>query len=181
MNSKKCLMLLAAAFFSFFSQAQQKKITWSETPLTWQDFEGDPDSKSDYSANVNSGISYTWTFSTETGEPVLVYEVSSSFYPELSWKKQTINDPDYLLKHEQTHFDISELHARKLRKALENYQVGRNVRQDLKKIYQKIERERVKMQQQFDFETSHSENRDAELKWREFVSKELQNLQEYAS
>lgn len=181
MRTVKCVLLLAAAFFSISLQAQERKIPWSEKPLNWQDFQGEPDLESNYSANLNSGIAYSWTYSTATGEPVLVYDVSSSFYPDLSWKKPKLSDPEYLLKHEQTHFDISELHARKLRKALESYEIGRSVRQDLKRIYQKIEAQRVEMQNVFDAETSHSENRGAEMEWRKYVSEELRKLQQYAS
>ena len=78
------------------------------------------------------------------------------------------------------HFDISELHARKLREALADYEIGRNIRQDLKRIYNKIESERVSMQNKFDRETSHSENRSEEMKWRKFVAEELKKLEEYS-
>ena len=173
--------LVAMAIFSISVFAQQKKIAWSEKPLSWDDFQAKADASSNYSANLNSGISYSWTFSTASGKPVLIYEVTSSFYPDLSWKKQQINDPNYLLEHEQTHFNISELHARKLRKALANYEVGRSVRQDLKKIYQDIEAERVEMQHQFDEETSHSEKRLIEMEWRKYVAEELKKLQQYSA
>lgn len=164
-----------------FSQEKEEKLNWQEDrPLTWEDFKAIPDNTESYSANTNSGMSYSWNYSTASGQPVLEFEVFSNFYPGLSWVKQIENE-DYLLAHEQLHFDISELHARKLRKALDEYEIGRSIRQDLKRIYNSIDAERSAMQNQFDRETSHSENRKAEMQWREFVKKELAKLQNYSS
>lgn len=148
--------------------------------LTWEDFKAQPDKSNSYSANTNSGISYSWNYSTASGKPVLEHEVFTNFYPNLSWVKQ-IQDEEYLLAHEQLHFDISELHARKLRKALDGYEIGRNIRLDLKRIYKRIEAERDSMQNQFDKETSHSENKSAEMRWRKFVGDELESLKDYSS
>ncbi|APU69310.1 DUF922 domain-containing protein [Christiangramia flava] len=175
-----CLIAIVWFFGSSSSEAQQEKISWSQNrPITWSDFRGAPEENSPYSANVNSGIGYSWSYSTASGEPILVFEVSCSFYPELSWRKATITDADYLLEHERAHFDISELHARKLQQALENYEIGRTVRLDLRRIYQKIESERVAMQERFDKETSHSENRNKELEWQVYIDRELEKLKSF--
>lgn len=174
-------ILFLLHFSNSFSQEKEEKIKWKEDrPLTWDDFKAIPDETNSYSANTNSGISYAWNYSTASGKPVLEFEVFSNFYPERSWVKD-IEDEDYLLAHEQLHFDISELHARKLRKALDEYEIGRNIRQDLKRIYNTIDAERSAMQNKFDKETSHSENWEAEMRWREFVANELASLKNYSS
>ena len=163
------------------AQEKNEKIKWDEKrPLNWADFKAEPDTTNDYSANTNSGMSYSWNYSTASGKPVLEHEVFSNFYPNLSWVKDIENE-EYLLAHEQLHFDISELHARKLRRAIEEYEIARNIRQDLKRIYSKIEADRVAMQNQFDRETSHSENRKAEMKWRKFVASELEKFKDYSN
>lgn len=179
--------LVAILFFAIacnlnsFSQDKKERIRWQEDrPLTWEDFKAEPDESLSYSANTNSGIGYSWDYSTASGTPVLKHEVTSNFYPELSWVKD-VDDLEYLLAHEQLHFDISELHARKLRKALAEYEIGRNIRLDLKRIYNKIETERSLMQKSFDKETSHSENYEAEMRWRMFVANELEKLKKYSS
>ncbi len=107
------------------------------------------------------------------------YEVQSNFYPGNSWVKPDKKDA-YLLAHEQLHFDISELHARKLRKALEEYKLTKNVKQDLQKIYKTIETERHEMQQKFDQESRHSMQKDAEEKWQRFVRAELEKYEDFA-
>ncbi|SDR66896.1 DUF922 domain-containing protein [Gramella sp. MAR_2010_147] len=164
-----------------FAQEKEEKILWKASrSLQWEDFKGQPDASNSYAANTNSGIGYTWSYSTASGKPILVHQVFTNFYPNLSWVTEIQNE-EYLLAHEQLHFDISELHARKLRKALYHYEIGRNIRQDLKKLYRRIESERVFMQNQFDKETSHSEIRSAEMRWRQFVADELKKLEDYSS
>lgn len=180
---KNLLLLFFLTYFpmNMYSQEKEEKIKWQENrPLTWDDFKAIPDGPTEYSANTNSGISYSWSYSTASGEPVLTYEIFSNFYPQLSWVRE-IHDEEYLLAHEQLHFDISELHARKLRKAMGEYEIGRNIRQDLKSIYAKIEKDRVQMQNRFDRETAHSENKEAEMRWREFIATELIKYREFSN
>ena len=180
----KRILLLIFSLLSgsgLFSQESDDKIKWREDrPLTWEDFQAEPDTTISYSANTNSGISYGWNYSTASGEPVLDHEVFTNFYPKRSWVKNIENE-EYLLAHEQLHFDISELHARKLRKALDEYEIGRSIRQDLKRLYNRIEAERVSMQNKYDKETSHSEIREAEMRWRKFIQQELKKLEKYSS
>ena len=180
---KRSFHLIFSLFFvsALFSQETEKKIKWSDDrPLTWEDFQAEPDATNSYSANTNSGISYGWNYSTASGEPILDHEVFTNFYPERSWVKDIENE-EYLLAHEQLHFDISELHARKLRKVLDEYEIGRSIRQDLKRLYNRIEAERDSMQNKFDKETSHSEIREEEMRWRGFVQQELKKLEKYSS
>ena len=156
------------------------RYTYSEHPkLTWEDFKAEPKTSSQFQANTNSGFSYSWSYSSNNGEMKLTYDVYSTFYPNRSWV-----DPEHktakLLAHEQLHFDISELHARKLLKALSEYKLGRNIRQDLKSIYTKIEKERIAMQQSFDKESNHSLNAEEEQRWQNFIAKELQNLEQFS-
>ncbi|TBW28505.1 DUF922 domain-containing protein [Gramella sp. KN1008] len=175
------LVLVFACNFKCFSQEKKEKLRWQEDrPLRWEDFKAEPDESTSYSANTNSGIAYSWDYSTASGKPVLNHEVTSNFYPNLSWVKD-IKEKEYLLAHEQLHFDITELHARKLRKALAEYEIGRNIRLDLKRIYNNIETERTSMQKLFDKETGHSENREAEMRWRKYISGELEKLKEFSS
>ena len=171
------LFLLFSAENSF--SQDQVKIEWEEgETLSWADFKATPKKGVAYEANTNSGISFSWSYSTESGQPVLKYEVVTNFFPLLSWVKEAEED-EYLLGHEQLHFDISELHARKLRKAIDEYEPGRSIRRDLNTLYEKIEKERVAMQKLFDAETNHSIDEKAESRWRKFIRAELEKLSAY--
>lgn len=180
MISKRVIIPFLFSSIFFFGQNKNEKIRWStERPLTWEDFRATPEESNRWSANTNSGISYSWSYSTASGEPVLIHEVFSNFYPNHSWVKK-VRDKEYLLAHEQLHFDISEIHARKLRKALSNYEASESIKKDLKKIYKNVEAERVAMQKKFDAETAHSEDRQAEYRWRKFVALKLKELAAYS-
>lgn len=160
---------------------EDEKLSWAEERmLSWDDFKASPKKHLPYKANTNSGISFSWN-STERERGIeLNYEVGSNFYPNRSWVKE-IEEVEYLLAHEQLHFNITELHARKLRKALENYEAGDKMKKELDAIYSEIEQQHSQMQQQFDKETNHSINKEAELKWRHFVKLELDKLSDYSS
>ncbi|MBZ9730328.1 DUF922 domain-containing Zn-dependent protease [Salegentibacter sp. JZCK2] len=178
---KPWLFLLIFVFAMPVLAQENEKVSWNaEKPLNWSDFKASPKRHLPYRANTNSGLSFSWN-STESNSGIeLNYEIGSNFYPNRSWVKE-IEEVDYLLAHEQLHFDITELHARKLRKALEAYEPGGNMKKELEAIYSEIEKQRRQMQAQFDRETNHSINKEAEFKWRAFVKQELDKLSKYSS
>jgi hypothetical protein len=159
---------------------ENEKVSWDkEKSLNWSDFKASPKKHLPYKANTNSGLSFSWNSTESSSGIVLNYEVGSNFYPYRSWVKE-IEEVEYLLAHEQLHFNITELHARKLRKALENYKPSGKMKKELDVIYSEIEKQRRQMQTQFDKETKHSINKEAEFKWRQFVKQELEKLSDYS-
>ncbi len=160
-----------------------EKIYWVEDGLSWKNFKAIPDEASKFDANTNAGLSFSWGVKNNNGAIELTYEVISYFNPHLSWVKKE-SDNDYLLKHEQLHFDITELHARKLRKKLSEVDT-RSLLKDpkavLTRIYQSVENERTSMQSKFDKESRHSLDKDGEARWRHFVKSELLRYEDVAS
>lgn len=155
-----------------FSYAEKSKLEWS-------DFRGEPKQKSDFDASVNTGITYQWSISKDFGNIELKYDVDSFCYPSLSWVKKE-QSTTYLLLHEQLHFDISELHARIMRKKLKEYKPSNNVRKDLNMMYKRVERMRVNMQEQYDDETDHSKNKESQSKWENKVKNLMWYYRNYA-
>ncbi len=173
-----CLVIVFMA--QTFVYAQEETFTYADhSQLQWEDFKATPKLHSQYHANTNSGFSYSWSYSKTNGEITLEYDVFSTFYPYSSWVHPDHKNAE-LLAHEQAHFDISELHARKLRKAMDVYKPGRSIRNDLRIIYNDIEAKRVKMQKLYDAESEHSQNEQGELKWQTFIIAELKRLDAYA-
>lgn len=163
------------------AQHDPEKIYWQEEPLSWEDFQAKPDKNSSFQANTNAGLSYSWNLRNENGVVSLRYEVFSYFNPESSWVVPS-SKSDYLLSHEQLHFDITELHARKLRKVLASLkveQLGKDPKRVLNSFYSRIEKERALMQQKYDRETNHSLNKEAEARWQKYVKEELGKLKDY--
>ncbi|MFC5048964.1 DUF922 domain-containing protein [Aquimarina hainanensis] len=135
--------LAVILFLVFPNDGYVEKFSYAEkSKLDWSDFRGEPDWNSDFDAVVITGITYQWSYGKDEGEIALDYKVDSFCYPSQSWAKIG-QRTDYLLNHEQLHFDISELHARILRKRLKDYKPGKNIRRDLNKMYKLVERMRT--------------------------------------
>ncbi|MDR6301459.1 DUF922 domain-containing protein [Mesonia maritima] len=168
-------------FFGSFlgiAQENEEKLYWSETTLTWKDFKGKPDPTNPYQANTYSGFSFSWSLQNDADGRKFVYEIKSYFLPNQSWVKDG-KETDYLLNHEQLHFDISDYYARKFNQELIDFDDSgslKQVQQRLQKIYQKIENDRQTMQQKYDKETDHSKNKEAQQKWNEKVKDLLSQL-----
>ncbi len=157
-----------------FSYAEKSK-------LDWFDFKGEPKHRSEFDASLNTGITYQWSYSSQDrGAIELNYEVNSFCYPTESWVKKGYRTY-YLLSHEQLHFDISELHARIMRKRLQEYKPGKNIKRELNKMYKLVERMRINMQEQYDVETDHSRNKENQKKWEKKIRTLIKYYQDYGA
>ena len=116
-------------------------------------------------ASVNGVIDYDYT-------------IKCHFYPNESWYDKT-RASAYILKHEQTHFDISELHARILRKRISEASFSRNVKTEIRALYEAAEVDRRIMQNRFDSESEHSKNKELEYKWEAFVADQLRTYERF--
>lgn len=174
------MKLLFGILFSIiiFSKKDTEKIFWNEShKLSWEDFRGKPIRSASFVATTNSGISFQYSYSIKKAEVNVEYSAASFFEPNNSWyipEKVT----DHILKHEQLHFDISELHARMLKKNLEGKKFSIKVKTEVENIYKDVEQKRRAMQTRFDLETDHSRNEKEEIYWRKYIA---QQLAEYES
>lgn len=167
------LLLAAIFFFIFHLQPDSEKIQWKENEkLTWDDFRGNPLRSASFVASTNTGISFQYSYSIQNGDMSVEYSVESFFSPEGSWYIPERVTP-YILKHEQAHFDISELHARMLRKNLDGKTFSKKIKSEIEAIYQKVEQKRRAMQTKFDAETDHSRNEEKEAFWQKHIAHQL--------
>lgn len=159
-----------------------KNVRFSWEPnkrLSWSDFRGMPDRSSSYAATANTGISHTYAIDSRGYLIKKASRVYANFYPNLSWYvPKLINETT--LAHEQTHFDISELHARILRKTIAEYRFTRNSKAEIQAIYQKVEKARKVMQVDFDRQTNHSVDRQKERAWEAHVAQLLHKYRHWA-
>ena len=89
---------------------------------------------------------------------------------------------DYILAHEQGHFDITEIFARRLHEALQNYQFNRRTfKKDIAQIYHSIVSEKEDYQKNYDAETDHSRNRKVQYDWLEKIDSLLTETAPYAN
>lgn len=171
--------LLMIAFVCLSSSVPQKSngyIQWqSLRRLTWGDFKAAPPANASNAALTSSNILIKFSTDGET----LKYEISCNFDPNTSWGRVK---NDHILSHEQGHFDIAELHARKLNKALKAYRLRANsVSKDINAIYQATMDELMKMQALYDQETDYSRNVIQQKAWVVKIDNYMADLQQYAN
>ncbi|MGL4629561.1 MAG: hypothetical protein ACRCVT_00035 [Leadbetterella sp.] len=83
-----------------------------------------------------------------------------------------------ILEHEQLHFDISELIARKLREKINSY--SKAITQDqLHFEYENFSLELRKLQEQYDYEVLQDSNGNEQLKWNIKIKNEISKLDLY--
>lgn len=163
-----------------FFQPTEYSILWSENErLSWDDFKGTPTSTIDAAALTASGL--TFDFSAKTTQIKLIEFkaiVEARFYPDQSWyRKEYINS--VVLAHEQLHFDITELYARKLRKRISEANFTIKIKREISKLHNTINKELKEMQNRYDSESDYSRSLTTQQKWQAFVNRELDNLSKY--
>jgi predicted secreted Zn-dependent protease len=170
------LKVLSLSLVMLFSISQSNLIQWSaDRKLTWQDFKAPPDKNSTNAALTSSRINIDFGYNNSG----LKYNIKCRFDQNLSWGR--IKN-DYILAHEQGHFDIAEIHARKLHKSLKAYKFNmRTVGKDVNEIYGAVMKEHHAYQSQYDNETDYSRNTEKQGQWRDKIDQELNSLQEFAN
>ena len=145
--------------------------------LSWEDFLCEPKRNTDAVALTSTalGISYKMNNSQ------LNYEITCSFSKTKSWG--LLKTP-YILAHEQGHFDITEIFARKLHKELADYNEKgfnrRTYRQDVNAIYNHIVKEKEAFQEAYDSQTDHSRNKRLQQQWLETIDGILLQTEQFA-
>ncbi len=166
------LLFVLSCATPVFTQ-EEGAIRWSpELQLQWSDFKGKPDDKLPVAALTASGISYSFSYVESSAGEELTFEVDTFFYPAQSWYRPAVCD-EIILSHEQLHFDIAELFARKFRKALSDTSFGKDVKSEIQRLYKKTIRELRDFQKLYDEETNFSRNREAQLRRNREVRKAL--------
>ena len=175
------LFLITSASFAQSKPARrasgdEELLEWSATrKLTWNDYKAKPDSESDAAASTTSYLAIEYNITSSS----FGYKIQSRFSKTRSWG---LHKTDYILSHEQGHFDIAEIFARKLNKLMSEYKFKKNTyQQDLNKIYHDILDEKEKIQNDYDKESNHSINKEKQAEWLKKIEKMLEEYSDYAN
>lgn len=177
---RNVFIILILLFTSNLDYGQEivESISWEASrKLNWNDFKGSVPPAAVAAATTASGISYNYSANLMHHEVQLDFEVTAFFYPKESWYKPDICDAA-ILQHEQLHFDISELFARKMRMKLRNTSFTENVKSEIRKIYRETIKEMEKLQDMYDWETNFSRNDEAQERWNARIKDALERLKE---
>lgn len=155
---------------------EENAIRWdTDHRLSWSDFKAQPPKDSPVAAITASGIAYRFSAMESRKKMEVDCTIDTFFYPESSWyKPETAND--IILSHEQLHFDISELFARKMRGRVDNYSFTSNVKVEMNRIYEQILKEMRAFQKRYDDETNYSREVEKQLEWNKKISSELKTI-----
>ena len=116
-----------------------------------------------------------WALNLMLGKNGFDYKITCTFSKTKSWG---LHKTDYILMHEQGHFDIAEIFARKLNKKMSEYKFNKNsFKEDLKEIYQSIAIEKDAFQNQYDEETNHSIKKEKQAEWLKKISDQLKEFE----
>lgn len=167
--------------FLFVSQ-DEPVISWNEGyKLSWSDFKGSPNKSESASAITASGITIGLSVKESNGRVIsFTSNVYAHFYPEQSWYKVKEANA-HVLGHEQLHFDITELYARKFRQRISQLKVSNTISSQLKKLHNTIRNELALEQDTYDAETNYSRNVEQQAKWKAHIATELSKLSKYKS
>jgi Bacterial protein of unknown function (DUF922) len=171
-------LITALSFCTLFSFNVQKEdsLQWSASRrLDWNDFKSSPDDNSGNAALTSSTIGFKYNYDSEKG---FSYTINCLFEKNSSWGRVKT---DYILSHEQGHFDIAEIYARKLYKTVQGFRFNpRTARKEVPAMYHQIMKDLAAKQAEYDTDTDFSRDKEEQADWLLKIRAELDNLQPYA-
>jgi hypothetical protein len=178
---KELLLLLMFVTASGSMRAQTSKkfaqdtIIWTKDSLLVKE-----DFRSKHKGPLPAATATGLFIHPEYRDGTLLLHVEAIFRKSMSYMH---DDVPYILNHEQIHFDICEVHARKLRKSIidKNFKKVNHMVQVIQKIGDKENSELEKEEEDYDKDTEHGLNAAKQQVWNEKVKAELAELEQYSS
>jgi hypothetical protein len=170
------IFILSCHFFSCTVNAQvADTVLWqSDKSLHWMDYKGAPDYHSHYDALTHSEIKYK----VSVHRALARFDFVTFFMKKSSWTKHS-QDP-VLLKHEQIHFNVAELHKRLFIQILYTRNLYRDgFESQVKRLGDSINTARNKMDDEFDADVSNTRDVMKINKWNREVNDALDRLKAY--
>lgn len=170
-RKKLILLIVFLLFYGWNTSTAQTKIQYEDSKkLTWDDFKGRPQKKYAGAALTHGTISLDIASKNDS----LEITVMCLFDKKQSWVKKG-KETDYLLAHEQLHFDIFELYARMMIDSLnsvKDYSYS-NAQDRLNGIFKKFYNDCSKVQTDYDEETNHSIIEEKQSEWNKDILRRL--------
>lgn len=163
--------LLFIALLSLFGK-NTSEIRIPYRQLTWSDYRGNvPENEPSIAARTFTQIEYE----TEQQGGKYYFRVLVYFVPDSSFVRIK---SEATLRHEQTHFKIACIEAKRCNLAMAPMQGGDSIAEvAASALYDHCFEQASRKQDLFDLETNHSLNLEAEKRWEDRVSRELRNFE----
>jgi hypothetical protein len=160
-------------------------IAWSlERPLTWSDFRARPTLVGGTGAAALTASRLTSRFAC-SGER-FGFEITALFLPDQSWVKPALfvqpGSGHTALRHEQTHFDLTEVHARRARQYFGGLAAPCGPSMDqLETSIERFTDELGVDQDRYDRETLNGRDAGAQISWDTNVRRRLESLEVFTA
>lgn len=176
MKSPLLSLVLIVSFFTsqsvLFAQNSNDTIHWHPGyKLAWDDFIGIENRFSDTGAVTDAQIQYFY----QCTNGKYSFNVVCYFNKKNSWVRTGYATLD-ALRHEQGHFDIAAIFARKLQRLLDNSTIGHDKKDAqiaIDNLAQRIFREQNDVQKRYDEQTDFHRNSIQQKKWETKIQKML--------
>jgi predicted secreted Zn-dependent protease len=171
------IILMAFSMAGLYTDKNPEMLVdWNhERKLSWNDFKGRPDPQTGNAALTSTSINIDYSYNKRE----VKYSIRCQFDPTKSWGRVRNN---HILAHEQAHFDIAEIHARELYKALKAYRFNASsVNEDIGRIYESVMQMHHAMQSEYDGQTDYSRNSPIQQDWQQRIANALESLKEHAN
>ncbi len=179
------LIVLIVIFFVVIGAKEKDKykekdlVVWSdENKIIWKNYKGKPTNSTD--GAMTCSLIYSKYENSNNND--LIINIRACFLKNESWKREKMPS-NYHLNHEQRHFDITEIFARRLRKILADtsFQSISNAKKNIPKLIKDNNKEWDIYQNIYDKESNHSINIEKQTLWNKRIDDELNQLSDYKS
>ncbi|GGF23767.1 DUF922 domain-containing protein [Hymenobacter cavernae] len=153
-------------------------FTWSANrPLTWADFKSKPTPSDRLAALTSANIDVQ----AACQDFKFASTVRAIFIPTESWVRDPSKATPNLLRHEQLHFDITELYARKLRQKISLAKFDcEHLQPRFKNMSNAVFAEWQREEARYDQETNHGLTTDRQRGWEVNIQNQLNQLAQFA-
>lgn len=144
-------------------------------PLTWQDFQGAPSVFTRWAAQVFTSFGFEARSTVRNRTLELHVKTKVWIDKTISWVRPDAKN-DYVLDHEQLHFDVTRLTAERFRRKLQTMTFSvEDFSSEIQYQYIEYYRLHSQLQQQYDDETNHGINQGMQASWAKKVRDELRS------
>jgi hypothetical protein len=160
------------------TQPPETTILWTPENVTWNDFKEPPPADANESAKTHWRFEHRYVV---VSPDTLRFFIAMWFISERSWVKKGATGNAFLLKHEQYHFNLAELYARKLKRYLSvSTFPASGYQPQLASLFNEYADRLHDEQAQYDAESNHGMDKDGQYRWIHSIDTRLEQLSAYA-
>lgn len=137
----------------------KNNIKWELDILSWNDFTEIDSLSGGYDANILSEIALKGDYTKDN------FEVYAYMNPNESFKVKDSSLNNQLLIHEKYHFNITEYHARLLRKEIISLGIQKLTKERIDSLHNRYKYVSLKMQNKYDDESDHNKKQEQQRYW----------------